>query len=169
MSSSRDMSSSQRLESLTLVAAASRNRVIGKDGQLPWHEPEDLKYFRTVTTGHAIIMGRKTWDALGKPLPKRRNIVVTRRTDLVIPGAEVFTSLSAAITAARNTDPEPQVIGGGELYQLALPLATRVLLTEIQRDVDGDAWFPELGNEWTETSRRESGALAFLVFERRSP
>lgn len=158
---------SSRVESLTLVAAASRNRVIGKDGQLPWHEPEDLKYFRTVTTGHAIIMGRKTWDALGKPLPKRRNIVVTRRTDLVIPGVEVFTSLSAAIAAARSTDPEPQVIGGGELYQLALPLATRVLLTEIQRDVDGDAWFPKLGDEWTETSRRESGALTFLIFERR--
>ncbi len=153
-------------ESLTLVAAASRNRVIGKDGQLPWHEPEDLKYFRTVTTGHAIIMGRKTWDALGKPLPKRRNIVVTRQAGLTIPGAEVFASLADAIAAARTTDREPQVIGGGQLYALALPLATRVLLTEVQREVDGDAWFPELGPEWRETSRRESGALAFLVYER---
>lgn len=154
--------------SLTLVAAASRNRVIGKDGQLPWHEPEDLKYFRTVTTGHAIIMGRKTWDALGKPLPKRRNLVVTRQADLALPGVEVFNTLAAAIEAARTTDPEPQVIGGGQLYALALPLATRVLLTEVQREVEGDAWFPELGPEWIETSRRESGALAFLVYDRRA-
>lgn len=154
---------------LTLVAAASRNRVIGAQGQLPWHEPEDLKYFRTVTTGHTIIMGRKTWDTLGKPLPKRRNLVVTRDATRTAPGAEIFTSLADALIAARTSDPEPQVIGGGELYALALPQATRILLTEIQREVEGDAWFPVLGPEWIETSRRESGNLAFLVFERRPP
>jgi dihydrofolate reductase len=151
---------------LVLVVAAARNRVIGNGGRLPWHEPEDLKHFRAVTTGHAIIMGRKTWDSLGRPLPNRRNLVVSRNAACTRLGAEVYTTLDAAIAAARTTDPEPRVIGGGELYRLALPRATRIHYTEIQREVDGDATFPELGPEWKEASRRESGDLVFKVLER---
>ena len=153
---------------LTLVvAAAAGNRAIGRNGQLPWHEPEDLKHFKTVTTGHAIVMGRKTWDALGRPLPKRRNLVVTRQTGFTAVGAEVFTSLEDALAAAYVTDPEPCVIGGGELYRLALPLATRLEYTEIAHAVnDADAFFPEIGPEWQEASRRDSGALSFRVYVR---
>ena len=154
------------LAPLVLVVAAARNRVIGNGGRLPWHEPEDLKHFRAVTTGHAIIMGRKTWDSLGRPLPNRRNIVVSRNADCTRLGAEVFTTLDAAIAAARAGDPEPRVIGGGELYRLALPRATRIHYTEIQIEVEGDTTFPELGPEWRESERRESGQLVFRTLDR---
>jgi dihydrofolate reductase len=150
-----------------VVAAAAGNRAIGRQGALPWHEPEDLQHFKTVTTGHAIIMGRKTWDALGRPLPRRRNLVVTRQSGFSATGAEVFATLEAALAAAYTTDPAPCIIGGGELYRLALPLATRIEYTEIARTVtDADAFFPELGPEWTITSQRDSGVLSFRVLER---
>ena len=147
---------------LTLVVACSMpDRVIGLDGQMPWHEPEDLKHFRRVSTGHAIIMGRRTWDALGRPLPNRRNLVVSRQAGLVLPGTETFTSLESAIAAARTTDREPQVIGGGELYRQALPQATKIWITEIHRPMTGDTFFPDPGPGWTEASRRTSGDLVF--------
>ena len=123
-----------------MIAAMGSNRVIGADGKLPWHEPEDLKHFKAVTTGHAVIMGRKTWVALGRPLPKRRNLVVTRQAGFAAPGAEVFASLDAAIASAREGgDAEPMIIGGGEIYRLALPLATRIHLTEVRCAPAGDA------------------------------
>lgn len=153
---------------LVLVAAMASNRVIGNAGALPWHEPEDLRHFKAVTTGHAVIMGRKTWQALGRPLPKRRNLVVSRDAALIAPGAEVFTDVSAAIAAARVDDPEPMVIGGGELYRLALPLATRIELTEVLMEVDGDVTFPELPpTEWTVADERISGRLVFRTWVRR--
>jgi len=152
---------------LTLVAAMATNRVIGCDGALPWHEPEDLRHFKAVTTGHAVIMGRKTWESLGKPLPKRRNLVITRNVAFVAPGAEVFTDLLTGIAAARTTDPEPVVIGGGELYRLALPLATRIELTEVLMEAVGDATFPELpGDEWRIAAERVSDRLVFRTWER---
>jgi dihydrofolate reductase len=158
------------LEPLAMVAAMARNRVIGNAGQLPWHEPEDLKHFKAVTTGHAVIMGRKTWDALGRPLPKRRNLVVTRQPGRAAPGAEVFADLWAAVAAARATDPQPCIIGGGEIYALALPRATLIHLTVVDMEPAGDAWFPALDErEWRESSRRESGRLVFRVLERRIP
>jgi len=144
-------------------------RVIGRDGGLPWHFSEDLKHFRTVTTGHAIIMGRKTWDSIGRPLPKRRNIVVTRQRELEIDGCEVVHSLEAAIALAREDDPEPRVIGGSTLYELALPLATRLYLTEVGKAVEGDTFFPHFDPEdWTELERRpgESEDLVFVTLER---
>lgn len=151
---------------LFMIAAMARNRVIGKGGQMPWHEPEDLRHFKAMTTGHAVIMGRKTWDALGRPLPKRRNLVITRQAGFVAAGAEVFADLAQAIAAARTTDPEPAIIGGGEIYRQALPLATRIELTEIDLEPAGDAWFPELGGEWMISAERQSGACTFRTWVR---
>lgn len=140
---------------LALVVAAARNGVIGKDGKLPWRIPEDLKHFKRVTLGHAVIMGRKTWDSIGRPLVDRRNIVVTRNRSLQIPGAEVAGSIEDALSLAREHDDEPRVIGGAELYRLALPLATRIFLTEVDRDVEGDAYLPPIDRaEWREVERR---------------
>jgi len=153
---------------LTLIAAMSSSRVIGADGKLPWHEPEDLRFFKATTAGHAVIMGRKTWDALGRPLPKRRNLVVTRQAGFSAVGAEVFPSLVAAVAAARASDAEPMVIGGGEIYRQALPLATCIHLTEVRCDVVGDATFPELdAGAWQVASERESGRLVFRTYLRR--
>ena len=157
------------LRPLALVVAMSRNRVIGVDGGLPWHIPEDLKHFRRVTLGHAIVMGRKTWDSIGRPLPKRRNLVVTRQEDLALGGAEVFHSLEAAIEAARRDD-EPRIVGGATLYEQALPKATRLLITEVDRVVEGDVLFPALDPEhWVEVERRrgEHPELLFRTLERR--
>jgi dihydrofolate reductase len=155
---------------LSLIAAMSRNRVIGQRGELPWHEPEDLKHFKSLSSGHAVIMGRKTAESLKfKPLPKRRNLVVTRQAGLELPGFEVFPDLAAAIAAARATDPEPMVIGGAEIYRLALPLVTVMHLTEVQRDYDGDAFFPAFDESaWDERERRVSGALVFRTLVRKT-
>lgn len=155
---------------LSLIAAISPDRVIGKAGGIPWHVPEDLKYFKRLTTGHAVIMGRRTWDEVGRPLPGRRNLVVSRQAGLALEGAEVFADLESAIAAARETDPEPMVIGGGAIYRLALPLATRIYLTEIPREVEGDTTFPDLDpGAWVERSRREgeTPGIVFRVLERR--
>lgn len=157
---------------LTLIVAVAKNGCIGAGGKLPWHYPEDLRFFRESTTGHAIVMGRKTWDSLGRPLPRRRNLVVSRTLTGGAPGAEVFPSLSAALTAARATDPDPIVIGGGALYVEALPLATRVLVTEIPEAASGDTFFPSLDPaEWDETVRRlgDTPGLAFVTYARRNP
>lgn len=153
---------------LVLVLAVSRNGVIGKDGKVPWHIPEDLAHFRRVTTRHAIIMGRKTWDEVGKPLPKRRNIVVSRTPGLLLEGAEVVASLEEAIRLARTSDPEPRVIGGAEIYRLAWPLATKVLLTEVNRDVEGDTFFTVDREGLRETERRvgQDPDVVFVTLER---
>lgn len=153
---------------LAMVAAMARNRVIGNAGQLPWHEPADLAHFKRTTSGHAVIMGRKTWESLGKALPKRRNLVVTRQVGFSAPGAEVFAELSQAIAAARTTDTEPMIIGGGEIYTLALPLATRIELTEIDAEPAGDAHFPVLGTEWIIAESRQEGACTFRTWVRNS-
>jgi len=151
-------------EGLALIVAVSRNGVIGRDGGLPWHIPEDLKHFRRHTVGHAIIMGRKTWDSIGRPLPKRRSIVVTRQQGLVLEGAEVVHSLSEALTLAWATDPEPRIIGGATLYREGFAQATRLILTEVQRDVEGDTHFPPWDEaDWEETDR-SAGETEGVVF-----
>lgn len=156
---------------LALVVAVGTNGCIGKDGGLPWHISEDLKHFKAVTTGHAIIMGRKTFDSIGRPLPNRRNIVVSRNRDLEIEGCEVVPELTTALAMAREGgDDEPRVIGGASLYELALPLATRLILTEVDMDCECDTWFPTwLPRDWREVGRRagEDARVTFLEYERR--
>jgi dihydrofolate reductase len=154
---------------LGLVVAMSENRCIGRDGRLPWNIPEDLKHFKRVTTGHAVIMGRKTHESISRPLPNRRNIVVSRDPERRFDGCEVATSLDAAITLARQTDPMPMVIGGAEIYREALPQVTTIFLTKIHRHVDGDAFFPDLSPaEWEETDARtpEGSDYTFVRLER---
>jgi dihydrofolate reductase len=152
---------------LALVAAMAQNRVIGRDGGIPWDLPEDRKHFVQVTRGHAIIMGRATWDSLGKPLPKRRNIVISRRSGLALQGAEVVSSLDDAIALARQNDDEPRIIGGGEIYALSMPLATRIFLTVLDAAVSGDSHFPELDPaEWRCSEERRGDGVWYRTLER---
>lgn len=155
---------------LSLIAAVARERVIGKDNALLWHLPEDMRYFRETTRGKPVIMGRKTWESLPekfRPLPGRRNIVVSRNPEYSAPGAELAGSLEAAIAATAG-EAEVFVIGGEALYRLALPHADRLYLTEIERDYAGDAFFPEFSaNAWRERSRTPGGAdFSFAIYER---
>ena len=139
---------------LALVAAVADNGVIGVGGRLPWHLPDDLKRFRALTSGHTIVMGRRTWESIGKPLPGRQNIVVSRRREFAAPGCVHADSLAAAIDLAALPDPV-FVIGGEALYRAALPIAEALYLTEIHRDFAGDAKFPDYGRaRWRETSRQ---------------
>jgi dihydrofolate reductase len=140
---------------LNLIFARARNGVIGHNNTLPWHLPEDLAHFKATTLGQPVIMGRKTWDSLPvkfRPLPGRMNIVVTRQTDWHSEGAHVVHSVNEALQAC-PTEAQPWVIGGAELYRLAMPLATRVVVTEIDANYEGDAFAPELDASWQEASR----------------
>jgi dihydrofolate reductase len=153
---------------LCLVVAVARNGVIGKQGALPWRYPEDLRHFKRVTIGHAVIMGRRTWESIGKPLVERRNIVISRQSG-PIAGVEVVPGLERALELARTADDEPRVIGGAALYRATLPLATRLYLTEVALDAEGDTFFPAFDRSgWRETERRpgEDPALAFVTLER---
>lgn len=159
---------------LTLIAAVARNGVIGQDNRLPWHLPADLKHFKALTTGHAVIMGRKTWESLPekfRPLPGRQNIVVTRNAAYRAEGAVVVTSLPAAVAAAQGD--EAFVIGGAELYATALPLADCLQLTEITADFAGDTHFPAIDpRQWHETAReahKDAAGFdyAFVIYRRR--
>ncbi|MBI3144123.1 MAG: dihydrofolate reductase [Pseudogulbenkiania sp.] len=157
---------------ITLVAAMAANRVIGIDNRLPWHLPEDLKHFKTVTLGKPVIMGRKTYDSIGRPLPGRRNIVVTRQYGWSAAGVEVAHGLEAALALVVEAE-SACVIGGAELYRQALPLAHRLELTEIAESYQGDAYFPDFSlDEWCEVQREahrsEQGlGYAFVSYQRR--
>lgn len=154
---------------LALVWAMSDDRIIGHGNGLPWRLPEDLKHFRAVTTGHAIVMGRLTHQSIGKALPGRRNIVVTRHPAQVAEGCETAPTLDAALALAYETDEEPRIIGGARLYAEALPRATKLFLTEVHRKVVGDVFFPELDRSaWRELERRagEAPDVEFVVLER---
>jgi len=162
---------------LSMIAAVARNGVIGHAGDLVWQEPADQRHFRATTQGHAVLMGRKTWDSLPerfRPLPNRRNMVVSRQAGLEVAGAEVFNSLHDALAALPAAE-RVFVIGGGELYALALPLASELVLTEIDANLLGDTHFPPLNkNEWTETSRPppvgiNGHAFAFVTYQRAVP
>jgi dihydrofolate reductase len=159
---------------LALIAACTRGGVIGIDNKLPWHLPEDMKFFRETTRGKPVIMGRKTWESLPdafRPLPGRLNIVVSRNPDFHAEGGTVVGNLPDAIAAAGDAE-IAFVIGGAELYRQALPLAGRLILTEIDRDYAGDAFFPEFDRtKWQELSRdariSDSGLpFAFVTYER---
>ena len=145
---------------LAIIAAVAANAVIGAGNRLPWRLPADLKRFRVLTTGHAVIMGRKTWESIGRPLADRQNIVVTRNKDFPAPGAEVASTLVHALALVRLPAPA-FCIGGGELYREALPHAGVFYLTEVGRDFDGDATFPEFDRgEWREVEREAHAGLA---------
>ena len=156
---------------LTIIAAIAANGVIGKDNRMPWHLPEDLKRFKALTMGHAMIMGRKTWESLPGRLPGRPHIVVSRNPAYRAEGATVVSSLAAAVGAAGAGD-EVFVIGGAELYAQALPIADRLQLTEIAADFAGDAHFPDWQRtDWRETARAAHRAeagfdYAFVTYER---
>lgn len=164
---------------IALVVAVARNGVIGRDGGLAWRISDDLKWFKTVTMGKPIIMGRKTWDSIGKALPGRTNIVVTRNQDFSAPGALVCASLSAAYRAgidaaiASQTD-EICIIGGGEIYRAALHDADRLYFTEVDASPEGDAWFPDINpGDWarSDAGRAEKGgrnehACHFIILDR---
>ena len=157
---------------VSIIVAMAKNRVIGRDGHLPWHLPEDLKRFKQLTMGHHIVMGRKTWESLGRLLPGRHHVIVSRSPGYAVPSAKVAGSIAVAFTDCEN-DSEIFVIGGGEIYALALPDADRILLTEINQDFEGDAFFPALPpGEWKESERLQGNdpanglAYSFVTLER---
>jgi len=140
-------------DNLSIIVAVAKDGVIGLNNTLPWHLPEDLKRFRALTTGHHIIMGRKTYESLGRLLPGRTTVIVTRNQDYQLEGALVAHSLEAAIALCKN-DNEAFLIGGAELYQAGVKLANKLYLTEMDLDIAGDAFFPEFDvSEWQEISR----------------
>lgn len=158
---------------LILVACIAANGVIGRTnddgiGTLPWHLPEDLKHFRELTNGHAVVMGRKTWESLPekfRPLPNRRNLVISRNADYFAPGAEVFTSLAAACHACANNE-KLFVIGGGELYSEAIKAADALELTELHQAFDGDARFPDFPrDQWQQLFRDCQQSASGLAFD----
>lgn len=150
---------------LTLIAAIAKNGVIGIDNRLPFRLPEDLKRFKALTMDHPIIMGRKTWESLPRALPGRHNIVITRQCDFAAVGATVVTSLDAAL--ALIGDQSAFVIGGAEIYALALPQATCLELTEVAAEIAGDVWFPFFDrSQWRETARsKHHDAAANLSYD----
>jgi len=163
---------------LSLIAALAGNRAIGKDNELLWHLPEDMRHFRETTRGKPVIMGRKTWESLPesfRPLPGRHNIVISRDPAYQASGATLAGSLADALrqAAAESTAEEVFVIGGATLYRQALPLANRLYLTEIEQDFDGDVFFPDvLPQDWDEISRQPSQGtsgpqFSFVVYQRR--
>ncbi len=149
---------------ISLIVALAKNNVIGLNNTLPWHLPEDLKHFRSLTTGHHIIMGRKTYESLGRLLPDRTTVIVTRNNDYQVDGALIAHSLDAAIALCQN-DEEVFVIGGAELYQVGIKLANKLYITELELDVPGDAYFPAYDvAEWQESSREAHTSAQGLLF-----
>ena len=158
---------------LGLIWAQARNRVIGKNGVMPWHLPEDLAHFKRVTLNHPVIMGRKTWDSIPpkfRPLPGRTNIVVTRQADWHEKGAQCSSSLREALQQCENSN-QVWVIGGAQIYAQALPLADELVVTEIDAAFDGDAHAPAIGPDWREVARERIVAasglpLSFVIWHR---
>lgn len=147
---------------ISLIAATTRNYVIGKDGGMPWHQPADLAYFKRTTIGHCVVMGRKTFEEFGlrKPLPKRTNIIVSRNPNLALEGCYIANSLRTALDIAQNAnETECFIIGGEQIYRLALPYANRIYLTYIETELEGDTFFPVPNwTEWTQTLHQEHPA-----------
>lgn len=154
---------------LTLIAAMGKNRAIGLNGRMPWHLPAELQHFKKVTMGKSIVMGRKTWQAIGRPLPGRQNIVVSRNPDFHADGVDLATSLDDA--AEMSQSDEIMIIGGGQLYALALPHAQRMVLTLIDIEPEADTWFPAWDdNKWSQTSEEhfpidDNNKLAYRIIE----
>ncbi len=160
---------------VSIIVAVAQNDVIGKENQLPWHLPADMKYFRKTTSGHCIIMGRKTFEALGKPLPNRTNIIITRQEDFAVDGCIVVNQLQHAIDYARdNGESECFIIGGGDIFIQALIWTDRIYLTRIHQSFEGDTFFQSLvSTDWKEISSHKHAPdeknkypYTFLVYER---
>ena len=164
---------------ISLIAALTENRVIGKNNDLPWRLPDDMKYFMKTTTGHHVIMGRKNYDSLPdsyKPLPNRTNIIVTHQHNFIAGGCMVVHSIEAGIEIARsNREKELFIIGGAQIYEQALPLAHQLYLTEIKAEISGDTYFPEIDkDQWEEASRvahaadeKHQFAFDFVIYKRK--
>lgn len=169
---------------ISIIAAVGRKRELGFGNKLPWHLPDDLKRFKALTRGYAVVMGRKTYQAIGRPLPERTNIIITRNKDFTAPGCVVVGSMEEAIAAAEKTNGdagggaaesgEVFVIGGAEIYKLALPLANKMYLTHVDADMDADVYFPEFNEkEWRVGATEPHGAdekhphsFIFKIYER---
>lgn len=159
---------------ITMIAAAAENNALGKNNDLVWHLPDDFKRFKNLTTGHPIIMGRKTFESFPQPLPNRKHIVITRNENYRANGAVVVNSLEKAIEMAKE-DPQPFIIGGGEIYKLALPKADKMELTRVHANFEADAFFPEIDeSEWELTAQefhpnddKHQYAFTYLTYERR--
>jgi dihydrofolate reductase len=142
---------------VTIIAAMARNRAIGLDGEMPWHLPAELKHFKESTMGKPIVMGRKTWESIGRVLPGRQNIVVTRNPSFQAPGCTLAGSLDLAMDLAQGE--EVMIIGGGQLYELAMAVADRMILTRVDCEPDADTWFPEWQpQDWRQASVRNESA-----------
>ena len=154
---------------ISLIAAVAENGVIGRDGQLPWRLPADLQHFKTLTLGKPVVMGRKTWQSLGRPLPGRRNIVISRNPQFRAEGADIFPSLEQALASLHAVD-EVMVIGGGEIYQAAWSRADTLYLTRVHASPEGDTRFPALGPEWkrleARVQERDDKNSCAMTFER---
>lgn len=165
---------------ISMIAALSKNKVIGRNNDLPWKLPDDMKFFMETTKGHHTLMGRKNYDSIPlkfKPLPHRTNIVVTRQKEFKAPGCTVVDSLEKGLRIARdNKDPETFIIGGAEIYKLGLLHADRLYLTEIDAVIDGDTYFPDFDeSEWSETSRihhakdeRHAYNFDFVIYDKKN-
>jgi dihydrofolate reductase len=162
---------------IALIVAVSQNNVIGRDNQLPWHLPEDLQYFKSVTMGKPILMGRKTYESIGRPLPGRTNIVITRDPNWTAVGVEVVNSLDAAMVAGEEACKEAKsdeimVIGGAQIYRDCLPLASKLYLTQVEAEIEGDAFFPNIDfNQWQKIAETipktmDSYNYRFVVLQR---
>ena len=157
---------------VSIIVATSENRAIGKNNQLLWHLPGDLKHFKDITSGHSLIMGRKTFDSVGKPLPSRRNIVVTRQ-EIIISGCEVVNSIDKALELCKDED-EVFIGGGAEIYKQAMKLTDRIYLTIVHQDFEADTFFPEIdSSDWKEVSHEDHQpdhknpiAYSFITLER---
>jgi dihydrofolate reductase len=158
---------------VTLIVAYGRNRAIGKNNKMPWHLPADLAHFKRTTLGHPVIMGRNTFESIGRPLPGRRNIVVSRSGKVLHEGVSVAPSLEAAL-AACSSEAEVFVLGGAQIFVAALPLAQRIIATEIDADFDADVFFPAIDRaQWRESARahhavdeKNAYALDFVTYDR---
>ncbi len=161
---------------VSIVVAAAENNAIGGDNRLLWHLPNDLRFFKRITSGHPIVMGRKTYESVGKPLPNRRNIIITRQAGYSVEGADVVGSLADAL-ALCESEPTVFIVGGGEIYRQAMPVVDRVYLTRVHASVAGDAFFPDLEpQEWELVSaeahasdERHAFAYTFEVYDRKLP
>lgn len=160
---------------LSIIVAMDKNRVIGKDNDLPWRLSADLQHFKKITMGKPIVMGRKTYDSIGRPLPGRENIILTRDSSFKAEGCTIMHSLDEIFEYCEDQE-EIMIMGGATLYEVTLKLANKLYITEVHAEVEGDTWFPEIDfNNWTETSREDYKAdekndfnFSFVQFERKS-